>query len=512
MKKILSLILSLVMLLTIASTVTASAASSVENQILSTAKPYAFRYSSGSEHDYDATMYYTDKYFLLDPTATSFNKSFAAATYCLTLASFGSNETEYEERDINVKNLMKKIGFKNYKSNKEFRSEPTADSIGVAVANKKMKLNGKKYTVIAVGIRGAGYEGEWGGNFTLGRIGQHSDFAFNKDKVISFLKKYIKKYNISGNVKIWLTGYSRGGAVGNLVAGAIDDGALKSTGIKTGKKDLYAMLFEPPAGGMLADNIKSSKYNNILNFYNPYDIIPLVAMKEYGFGRYGRTFYYPSVENDKNYSKKKKQMLKVWKTVASHEEIDGYDVDEFQMYKFISTDGVIAEDTDNNMKLPTFEKKLVHWLASELVPTRDVFVDEYQNGFRVVMQIMFAGGLFTGQADAQEFFDCLVHNLEEKSMLERLSAAANDPVDPEFGLQTVFHDLIVETMNDAEFNSLAPADLAVFVRNVVHLLVKMFMSNPDYTVTVVKNLMKFVTVHYPSVSFAWLQLWDPLYS
>ncbi|MBQ8063972.1 MAG: hypothetical protein IJ230_08570 [Clostridia bacterium] len=491
----------------------AATASAYSTKTFKTAKRYTYMHNPGKgyEKDYKSVVYYTDDYFTLDPTAAKPNISLATASFCLSLAAMGSNDgARWQENDACLKAFLKKLGFRNFRSNDEFKAKPTADSLGFGVASKKVA--GKDYTLIALGLRGAGYEAEWAGNFTLGRYGQHSDFAKNKEKVLAFLKQYIADNHIKGHVKLCLSGYSRGGAVGNLVAGAIDDGALKDTGITLGQKDLFAINFEPPQGALLSDSPQAAKYDNIWSFVNPNDLVPLVAMKEYGFGRYGRTWNYPTKQTTSNYSSKRKAMEKLFYAQSSHEVVDEYTADSFQMYKFDLSDGVIAKDKASTMTLPEFEQAVVTLLAEDLVGSRENFVNEYQNGFRTLMYIIQAKKLFTGsETDLDGFIKNLQNNLQKESMESRLQRAAKKPFDPTYGFNTVVSDLVTESMNDTGINNLNPVDLSVFLTTVVKLVAGLFVMNPDYAVTTILNVMKLINAHFPQVSFAWLMSMDPNY-
>ena len=515
LRKMIAVLLSMVMILgLVAGGVEAAAASGkYSNMSFPHAKRYTFRYNSGYDRDWDGCMYYTDDYFNLDPTDPVPNISFMTASYCITLTAMSSNDAgdNWSKKDQNIKALYKKLGFKNFYASEGFTEHPKTDSIGFAIGSKKLK--DQNCTLIVVGMRGAGYGSEWGGNFNLGRNGQHKDFSANKDKFLAALKQYIKDNNIKGHVKLWLNGYSRGGAVSNLSAAAIDEGALKGTGIQLGQKDLYCMTFEPAQGALISDGLTGSKYNNIWSFINPNDIVPLVAMKEYGFGRYGRVWNYPTQGNDKNYASKKKAMSKLFYAMEAHEVAEELKFDSFQNYKIDLTDGVIAKDKTNKMLLPEFEQKLVHTIAIDLVGTRANFVSEYQNGFRTILTVIMGKKLLNGnELDVDAFTTALQKNLQEESMEARLGKAAAVPYDTTYGFNTVLKDLVVESLNDAGINYLSPADLSIFVTNVVKLLAGLFMVDPDLAVTTVMNIKTLINCHYPEISFSWLMSMDPQYN
>ena len=110
------------------------------------------------------------------------------------------------------------IGFKDFETNKDYVSRSRFDSIGVACANRQVD----DYTVIGVGIRSGGYFREWSNNVYLGD-GSKSDYMHEgwynaANKTIAFLNEYISANRITGKIKVWIAGFSRGGATTNLAA------------------------------------------------------------------------------------------------------------------------------------------------------------------------------------------------------------------------------------------------------------------------------------------------------
>ena len=152
-----------------------------------------------------------------------------------------------------VKGFFETIGFENFEANSYYHERTSFDSIGVAIASKKVG----DYTVIAVVPRSGGYFLEWGNNVFLGD-GSNSDYMHEgwynaANNLLDFLDKYVTKNNITGNVKLWMAGYSRGGATTNIAAGLLDNKIDKgqkifSTGAKLTHDNLYAYTFEAPQG------------------------------------------------------------------------------------------------------------------------------------------------------------------------------------------------------------------------------------------------------------------------
>ena len=271
------------------------------------ANRYSFRHLQ-AKTDYDDSMYYEDNYFDID--STTYSPQLASASICFSLASFASSEGDYTHKFKNAEKLLNKLGFADFSTNDFYKRQPETDSIGVLAANKKIG----EYTLIAVGIRGAGYESEWASNVTLGNRedGYHQGFREAAEHYIAFLKNYITSYNIEGDIKIWATGYSRAGATCNIVCGLMDEKIAKGEklfgdNVSITKEHLYSYCFEPPMGApKVCDDenniiVKGDRFNNIFNILNFNDPVPLAAMTELGFTRYGVDYVLPDPINTLHY-------------------------------------------------------------------------------------------------------------------------------------------------------------------------------------------------------------------
>ena len=470
-------------------------------------KAYSFRYNC-EEKDYNGTIYYTDDYFKPSADRSRPDVSLASASIHLAVASFNAMDSaEYTDKDRNVRNLLTMLGYSDYDCSESFHQKPSDDSIAIAAAAKKPA--GADYTLMAVAVRGGGYEAEWSGNFSLGKVGNHTDFQQCADYCMTFLRQYVQDHHITGRVKLWLTGYSRGGAVGNIMAGEIDRGNALP-GLTVSYEDLYAYFFEPPQGVEVSNDPRNARYNNIWNFLNYNDVVPLVAMSELGFSRYGRDYYYPDATMA-NYAAQREAMLHFYDAQES-KEFREYTVDDFQMKKFDPANGFIVDDTESTMTQGDFERKLVSKMVTDTIKTRDNYVNEYQNGFRAVMHVVFGKSLLTGrEGDAERFITALQKNIQEQDTAAQFAEAAQNPWD-ENGLRTVLSDVIVQSMNDAEVNALDPVTLSKFVNGAVKLVGGMLITDPDLTVTLLSNLNNITNAHYPEVGMAWLKTMDPNYS
>ena len=93
------------------------------------------------------------------------------------------------------KNGLGKLGFEHFEANDGFKVKPTKDSIGAVAAEKKLTIDKEDYTLIALAIRGGGYEAEWASNVTMGKTGQHQGFEKASQDVRFFGYIYQEKQN-----------------------------------------------------------------------------------------------------------------------------------------------------------------------------------------------------------------------------------------------------------------------------------------------------------------------------
>ena len=256
---------------------------------------------SGGKQDSILPLVYNDNYF--SGSSTQYNKSLAAASLALELAGFADHSElgkEYTNQNKNAEDALRKLEFGDIKSNEEYNRKPDKDSIGVMTAYKETKVNGEDVAIIPVIIRGGGYELEWFSNTNVGTTGDksnHKGFESAADLAKSHLKSYLSSMkNKIGNkkIKLWLVGYSRGGATAGMLTKSIDDDIKKNKnigGFKLNHDDIYCYAFEAPRG--LNENATfdyESEYDNIQNVVNSKDIVTHVAPKQWGFVRPGQEY------------------------------------------------------------------------------------------------------------------------------------------------------------------------------------------------------------------------------
>lgn len=248
-------------------------------------------------------FYYSDGYFFEDPTY--YNTHLATMSINVAVAAFGRmtdqvGDNAYANHFANVKQLFADIGCAdtNFFANEDYQMKPAyygeedrLSTIGVAISQKEISMNGESYTLVPVAIRGGGYEVEWASNVSIGASGEADGFSDAARQVHGHVQNYIANYGLadkvaSGKVKFWVVGYSRAGATANITSKYLVD-SYAEVG-----NQIFGYTFEAPMGGNKAF-IKNTeytgfgKYPTIHNTVNELDFVTLVAPTEMGFIRYG---------------------------------------------------------------------------------------------------------------------------------------------------------------------------------------------------------------------------------
>ena len=162
------------------------------------------------------------------------------------------------------------------------------DTFAGIIARKKLG----DFTVIAVAGRGSGYSKEWGGNLELGNGKDHEGFRTAANILESELDHYLAENAVEGPIALWVSGYSRSSAVGNLAT---------ADWTASGKFDrVYAYFFACPRV-----TTEPVKYQNIFNVCGDEDFVTQIPMESYGFERNGTDVFLPSAETVSDYGRMK---------------------------------------------------------------------------------------------------------------------------------------------------------------------------------------------------------------
>ena len=219
---------------------------------------------NGNVSGYDIRLRFDDAFFKED--AKEFNQE-------LALLSLGNTFTT-SSMDL-IEAFYSRLQFDTNIKYTGYIDSPTADSIGYSIAHKKIGDS----DLLAISIRGFNYGQEWSNNFYVGETGNHAGFEARSAEIFNDLKGEIEFHNYQ-NVKLWITGYSRGGGISNVLAHQI----LSSEEIDIAQEDMYVYTFEAPRG-LSEEN--AIAYPNVHNIVNNGDLVTYVAPEEYGLYRCG---------------------------------------------------------------------------------------------------------------------------------------------------------------------------------------------------------------------------------
>jgi|GEM_PF-553345 len=457
--------------------------------------------------DHESTYVYKDSYFR--DSSYIYNQNLATMSLCLELSSWASSsESEYGNKSVNARNLFSEIGFSGFRQNNMYYSKPTMDSIGVVAANKKITVNGEEYTLIALAVRGGGYESEWASNFTIGKEGYHQGFKEARDNVIGFLQWYIADRNITGDIKLWITGYSRAGATANLVAGAINEGEVNLQPCELKRENMYTYTYEAPMGTVVESTNNKIHYN-IHNIVNLDDAVPYVAPSYWNFRRYGydRMLPHKSFSDPKYHSKfkKMKQRLDEYSNFSSSQ----YKIDKFRMKKIdISFENGIRITDDPDIPQNRYLYDYINLFAS-LIDTRYNYVRNYQEGIRHFMWLVF----HSDSQKSEKFLKIFSEKMKKENWLYRyfLANIGTSPSKNEQLTYEYVEKLMIESLNEAGITD--------YNRNIVHeycysicdLLVAFAANHPILTYTFFENNESISQAHYPEICLAWMQSMDDNY-
>ncbi|MDO4889646.1 MAG: hypothetical protein Q4A25_03100 [Candidatus Saccharibacteria bacterium] len=169
-----------------------------------------------------------------------------AVSYALAIAGFENGADGYPS-DGSMPNpklqlFLEQLGFSNFQK-WDTESDRDGHSMGTTIAKKTLS-NGQALIVVAP--RNYNYMTEWLSNFNVGASGDHAGFSESAGYIKDRLDEYINANHLS-NYKIWMVGYSRGGAVVDLTAKKINEN-LSDYDMKA--DDFYVYTFGAPRASL----------------------------------------------------------------------------------------------------------------------------------------------------------------------------------------------------------------------------------------------------------------------
>lgn len=146
------------------------------------------------------------------------------------------------------------------------------DKIGMCIASRVRDDR----LQIAVVLRGTVGD-EWYSNFDVGYSAEHSGFAKAADFAELKLGDYVFTHAIGTEPEFFITGYSRGGAVANILAKRLCD--------RYGLERVCAYTFAAPSTTI---SRRTNRYGSIYNLIRSEDFFTRVPLVGWGYTKYGR--------------------------------------------------------------------------------------------------------------------------------------------------------------------------------------------------------------------------------
>lgn len=165
--------------------------------------------------------------------------------------------------------LLEKLGFDNIRVYNSEDEGVDTDALGTRfVIAAKPLADGTTLVTVLPDISNTAPS--WVDNLDVGSMDTDGIYHGGFSKAAKFAKDCLDEYvdGISGAVKYWITGYSRGGAISNLLSAFLTDDPLSGAE----QKDVFAYTFSSPGTVELTES--DTTHNNIHNYISKYDIVP----------------------------------------------------------------------------------------------------------------------------------------------------------------------------------------------------------------------------------------------
>ena len=250
---------------------------------------------------------FSDSWFT--ESASHYNHKLAQASLGFTVASFRTSTADKSTpySDGHAIEFLNQAGFSDIRTN-DYDRTPGRYTIASVMGHKEIREGNHSFELIAIGISGQGYRDEWLSNLAVGDQERHVGFTDAADDMYDRFFGYIAEKRLNGKeLKVWVVGYSRSAAVTNILAAKLTDTDWFSS------DDVYAYSFGTPR---TTKNPKEGSYPNIFSIVGTMDPVPMVPFLNWGYTRYGTTFFTPSQETDSAYMVKKQNVEKVYEKLT----------------------------------------------------------------------------------------------------------------------------------------------------------------------------------------------------
>ena len=272
---------------------TAPTFENIEGKPISSKTNIAFNYNISETSTKGVwNLPYADSF--LSGSAKKFHHDLAIISLGLTMASTNQTVGGKHTGAAYLQTMLEKMGFdkSSIQVSKQYAdTQKQTDTCEYAFAVKKL-TGSDDYLVCAV-VRSNGYGGEWISNAHVfnGVNANHSaGFKGAADGMYTALQTYLNKLKVDkSHLRLWVTGFSRGGAVANLLGAKL----TAESGIAADKIFVYG--FAVPR---TVQKTVKVRYENIFNIINQGDLVPRVPLQSWGYERYGIDKFLPCVSRN----------------------------------------------------------------------------------------------------------------------------------------------------------------------------------------------------------------------
>lgn len=279
--------------------------------------------SSHAERLRRLSLYYSDSMFL--HSACEYDHELAKISLGMTMSAVSYNGTGAKH----ITNALTRAGFDSdgITAVKFDDSVSTEDSCAFAIAAKKLPDGSWLVPVI---IRSHQYGGEWVSNAHVidpACPDYAAGFKYAADGVFDALTDYLDTHGLnSDRVKFWLAGFSRGGAVANLLGAR-----LNRSGISPDRVFVYTF-----ASPRTVRDSAWEYFGNIFNIVSETDAVPRVPIAKWNFRRFGTDMYLPCrTRRGDDYPRLLTAMLPEFDDIMQHSRCFGISYEVYDDHELI---------------------------------------------------------------------------------------------------------------------------------------------------------------------------------
>ena len=207
--------------------------------------------------------------------------------------------------DYNLRAFLEQAGFDHLRSD-DYDKDPSKYTVSTVMGHQTIGDGEDSFELIVIGICGQGYADEWESNLSVGTGKNPTGFSSAAHLVYDRVFGYISENHLKGKMKVWVSGFSRAAAVSNITASLLSDSDTFS------QENVFAYTFATP---MTVRDTEPKLYENIFNVCGKMDPVTNIPFADWGYSRYGITYYTPAVETDSDFWQKREKADVIYKEI-----------------------------------------------------------------------------------------------------------------------------------------------------------------------------------------------------